>query len=358
MSAENEQALSTNRKRRGVVRASLTRLDSRVTELEGKGEISAGDRLATQRLLQKLETLDADFKSYHFAIVDLIGDNALQTEQDASDEHDDRVADLAVRIQQLAAQPSTISPPSTTTVDPCVRLDKRLRRLETDLERVVSVVGSIEPDSVDVPLLRQYEEQLSGFNAELTSISHEILSLDGDAAGLPEREAKLTQDVFGVSLSIKRLLQGRIAIPPTSAGKGAVRLLKLSVQTFDGSIINWRTFWEQFAVSVHDRSKPSNAEKLTYLRHALKDGSAKHVVEGLSNSGDHYEEAVECLRKRYDRPRLLHQAHVRAILEVPALKDGNGKELRRLHDTVNQHLRALKAIDHDPQDRLSPPCWS
>ena len=30
------------------------------------------------------------------------------------------------------------------------------------------------------------------------------------------------------------------------------------------------------------------------------------------------------------------------------MKDGNGRELRRLHDTVNQHLRALKATEHEP----------
>ncbi len=34
--------------------------------------------------------------------------------------------------------------------------------------------------------------------------------------------------------------------------------------------------------------------------------------------------------------------------KVVLIKDGNGKELRRLHDTVNQHLRTLKAMDHDP----------
>ena len=95
-------------------------------------------------------------------------------------------------------------------------------------------------------------------------------------------------------------------------------------------------------------SKLSNVEKLAYLKHALNDGSARHVVEGLSGSGDHYKEAVDCLRKRYDRPRLIHKAHVRAILETPPLKDGNGRELRRLHDTVNQHLRALKATEHEP----------
>ena len=36
------------------------------------------------------------------------------------------------------------------------------------------------------------------------------------------------------------------------------------------------------------------------------------------------------------------------IAEAPALKDGTGKELRRLHDTAQQHLRALKAMGYDP----------
>ena len=33
-------------------------------------------------------------------------------------------------------------------------------------------------------------------------------------------------------------------------------------------------------------------EKLVYLRQSLKDGSAKTVIEGLSHSGDQYEEAI------------------------------------------------------------------
>ncbi len=43
----------------------------------------------------------------------------------------------------------------------------------------------------------------------------------------------------------------------------------------------------------------SNAEKLVHLRQSLKDGSAKTVIEGLSQSGEQYEEAVDCLRARY-----------------------------------------------------------
>lgn len=54
---------------------------------------------------------------------------------------------------------------------------------------------------------------------------------------------------------------------------------------------------------------------------------------------------MKCLKSRYDRPRLIHQAHVRRILNAPVLKEGSGKELRILHDIVLQHLRAL---GHEP----------
>ena len=53
-------------------------------------------------------------------------------------------------------------------------------------------------------------------------------------------------------------------------------------------------------------------------------------------------------RKRFDRPRLIHQAHVRAILDALPLRHGNGRELRKLHDIASQHLRALKAMDQEP----------
>ena len=55
---------------------------------------------------------------------------------------------------------------------------------------------------------------------------------------------------------------------------------------------------------------------------------------------------------RYDRPRLIHETHVKKILEVPSLKNGSGNELRYLHDMVQQHytctqvygLRAIRTV--------------
>ena len=71
-------------------------------------------------------------------------------------------------------------------------------------------------------------------------------------------------------------------------------------------------------------------------------------MEGLSKSGDQYDEAVKCLNDRFNRPKLIKEAHVQRIIEIPQLKEGSGKELRALHDTAQQHIRALKCMGHEP----------
>ena len=40
--------------------------------------------------------------------------------------------------------------------------------------------------------------------------------------------------------------------------------------------------------------------------------------------------------------------HVKRILDVPPLKQGSGRELHYLHNTVQQHLRALKSLVYEP----------
>ena len=51
------------------------------------------------------------------------------------------------------------------------------------------------------------------------------------------------------------------------------------------------------------------------------------MIQGLSRSGNKYAEAVECLRKHYERPKLICEIHVKAIV---------------------QHLRALTVMGYKP----------
>ena len=127
---------------------------------------------------------------------------------------------------------------------------------------------------------------------------------------------------------------------------GGVNLPQIEIPSFDGNILNWRSFWEQFQVAVHDKPQLGEVEKLTYLRDAVKGGPARNVIQGLTQTAESYQEAVQCLKDRYNRPRLIHQEHVRSILQVPSMKANNGKELRRLYDLYNQHIRAIKLADY------------
>ena len=219
---------------------------------------------------------------------------------------------------------------------------RRLDHLHKSFEIVTEAVSKLS-EADDICLIRLYDEQLVNFKHELDDIMLSVDEVEDDE--LSRKQAEIDKELFECSLTVKRLLEWHVhsTVPSTSSSREGVKLPKLDVPSFDGNILNWKSFWDQFCISVHDRTNLSDAGKLVYLQQSLRDGPAKRSIEGLSRSGECYPEAIECLKSRYDRPRLIHQTHVRMILEAPPLKSGDGRELRRLHDTVQQHIRALKA---------------
>ena len=343
--------LSKFRKRRGTAKGSITRIETRLHQLESEPD-RPDSRDAARQMLAKLKEYDVDFRKNHLALIDLIDeDDALTSEQGALDEHDDLVATLTVRILALADPTTRTSPTAVSARELLVR---RCKRMESRLSETDTALTSMSHE--DVCRIQQYREQTTDFKKEIVEISDVLLSLTlAESDSLPSMIGALEKTLFDLSLRLKELSRsstthasGATHTSPTPPDPKGIRLPKLEVPVFNGHILNWRCFWEQFVVSIHDRPSLSNAEKLVYLQQALKGGSAKSVIEGLSRSGDNYQEAIKCLKERYDRPRLIHQAHVKAILEAAPLKDGNGKEIRKLHDTIQQHLRALKGMDCEP----------
>ena len=158
-----------------------------------------------------------------------------------------------------------------------------------------AVAAAMGPKSDDC-LLRQCEEEIAGFKYELRDISRSVISIKGGDKNLSGREIALDRMIFNVCLKIKRMLEANKPNPlppaptpvvvqaPLQASR--IKLPKINVPTFDGNMLHWTSFWEQFEVSVHSKDRLSVAEKLVYLRHAVKDGPAKHVIEGLMGSGN------------------------------------------------------------------------
>ena len=88
------------RKRRGVVRASITRLVKRLEDLE-----TAPDRpdvsSSAKQLAVKLEVLDTDYKALHLQLIDLIDEETEEMDQEQVnlDKHDSLVWRLYLQLQ-------------------------------------------------------------------------------------------------------------------------------------------------------------------------------------------------------------------------------------------------------------------
>ena len=74
-------------------------------------------------MLAKLKEHDAEFRSVHLTIVDLIDEyGLLLTEQTSLDEHDDLVASLTIRIMTLV---DSVTPASSRAVSKAELLSRR-----------------------------------------------------------------------------------------------------------------------------------------------------------------------------------------------------------------------------------------
>ena len=75
-------------------------------------------------------------------------------------------------------------------------------------------------------------------------------------------------------------MYGADSDPTSGTIESGVKLLKLEIPKFDGNLLNWRVFWEQFKVYVHARTQHTvpDHEKLVYLHSAVRDGSVKGIM--------------------------------------------------------------------------------
>ena len=62
---------------------------------------------------------------------------------------------------------------------------------------------------------------------------------------------------------------------------GGPKLLKLKIEKFDGKIINWHSFWDQFVSSIDSQENITDIDKFGYLRNLLCD-SARETILGLT----------------------------------------------------------------------------
>ena len=91
--------LTNLRRRRGVARASITRLEKIKGLKLNLNESGIADRART--LKEKVDIADTEFKKHHVSIVELLDEEYVDAEQGVLDSHEDEILDLLTRLERL-----------------------------------------------------------------------------------------------------------------------------------------------------------------------------------------------------------------------------------------------------------------
>ena len=112
-------------------------------------------------------------------------------------------------------------------------------------------------------------------------------------------------------------------------------------------MLKFQNFRDQFEAAVHNNVDLPNVQKFTYLRSVLS-GNALKAIDGFEVTGANYEAAVECLKHRYGRKRMIISFLVKSVIKMDVKSVVNASSLRDLYDTFMNRTRALEALGEDP----------
>ncbi|XP_042148820.1 uncharacterized protein LOC121837293 [Ixodes scapularis] len=123
-----------------------------------------------------------------------------------------------------------------------------------------------------------------------------------------------------------------------------IKLPKLKLIQFNGHLKDWQPFWQQFDTAIHQNPELTPSEKFNYLRSALTgDGAA--AIGGLQPTAECYADAIELLQQRFGKQETLIQDHMEGLMDIqPVPPQRNTRALRRLYDTLQAHIRGLRAL--------------
>ena len=255
--------LRSVRRKRGVVRGQVTRIRTRLSQLRKETDDPQTVLTHARRMASRLDELDTEFKKHHFTLVELIEkEDDVDSEQIVLDEHEDIVADLTIQVEQLITFCNTKPDERGETAS---ILYRKLAHVEKRIDSVGRAMD--DEESTERCAIEQCRDQVSDCKEELSKVRNEFLTLQiDDSDELCHQQTRLEEGILVLDLKIRKLLQPVIT---DSKDSNNVRLPKLEIPSFSGDLLDWRSFWEQFSVSVHDKMSLSNPEKLVYLHQAL-----------------------------------------------------------------------------------------
>ncbi|XP_064635263.1 uncharacterized protein LOC135492635 [Lineus longissimus] len=129
----------------------------------------------------------------------------------------------------------------------------------------------------------------------------------------------------------------------TSPSKSrSYRLPKLTITKFNGNVLLWQTFEDDFNSAIGTNDTLTPIEKFQFLRAQLE-GEAYSTIAGLPLTDANYRHAFQLLKERYGEKQRIISAYMQALWQLPRTSsDVTG--LRSFMDKLETYVRGLTAL--------------
>ena len=125
-----------------------------------------------------------------------------------------------------------------------------------------------------------------------------------------------------------------------------VKLPKINLQNFSGSVKDWQEFLDSFKSAIHDSPVLPKVDKFKYLRSYLE-APVRKVIGVLSLTDADYDSASEILKNRYARPTQIKRAHISQLLKLPVVYSVKNIKKLRQFDDIETNFRSPEALGAD-----------
>ena len=233
-----------------------------------------------------------------------------------------------------------------------VNLNKKKRIRSGHRQHVVRIGEELEYIKDNAERLKSCLENLSLKLTLIQTLDNDILAMidDEEVIDIEINESSNFLDeiqllIIRAQNFLKTVSKGEISSQSmVSLCNSNINLPKITLEEFDGNILNWRGFWEQFKTTIGENNTLSDIEKFTYLKRLLK-GSAYGLIYGLTLTSNNYEKAITMLTQRYGNTQVLISTNMENLLKLLKVKSIDDMvKLRMVYDKLETSVRNLNDL--------------
>ena len=157
-----------------------------------------------------------------------------------------------------------------------------------------------------------------------------------------DREEMREKDLEHEKQILNQKLQAALKQKELEENRSAVKLPKLSITPFSGTVIDWVRFESQFSAMVDSQSVPA-VTKFSHLKELLVP-RVRQAIDGLPFNEEGYERAKKYLREKYGHPDEVAGAYVINLLEMPTITERNVAKVHQFYEKLLFTIESLETL--------------